>query len=51
MSPIFMNKLGLSFHDAHNFARFLVEEVEEKTESEADKEPKIVYDPNRKANL
>lgn len=51
MSPIFMNKLGLPIQDAQNFARFLVEEAEEKPDQDPEKEPKIVYDPNRKANL
>ena len=51
MSPIFMNKLGLPVQDASNFARFLVEEAEEKPDQDPDKSLKIQYDPNRKANL
>lgn len=51
MSPIFMNKLGLQFQDAQNFARFLVEEADERADQDPDKEQKIIYDPNRKADM
>ena len=50
ISPLFMNKLGLTLSDAQKFARFLVEEPDENAEKDPDN-AKIVYDPNRKANL
>lgn len=50
ISPLFMNKLGLQLPEAQKFARFLVEEPDENAEENRDN-AKIVYYPNRKANL
>lgn len=45
-----MKKLGLNMNDATKFARYLVEEREEKSESNQaeDKDEMITYDPSRK---